>query len=152
MLALFCRNVETWENIFCAPSKGGGIKTTGQGLRALRPVCADESQRPDLIHTADSGEHKHVHTCRKVPAHAQTPEKTANVAQNKSTGAQGDTRCSSSFANYIIRQWLYELMWCSWNSHATVRYCFTCVFLISLLLFVLFNLTFILHLQISCHF
>lgn len=41
-----------------------------QGLRAPCPACADESQRPDLIHTPGSNQQKHMHTGRKVPAHA----------------------------------------------------------------------------------
>lgn len=51
-----------------------------QGLRAPCPACADESQRPELIHTAgpdtDAG-----HSCRKVLVHAQSHQKTARVAE-----------------------------------------------------------------------
>lgn len=55
-----------------------------QGLRAPCPACADESQRPDLIHTPGSNEQKLMHSCRKVLVHAQSPQKTASVAQNYS--------------------------------------------------------------------
>lgn len=67
---------------FCAPSEGGGMKNNTewmQGLREPCPACADESQRPDLLHTQGSNQHKQMHTCRKVPTHAQTPARATNV-------------------------------------------------------------------------
>lgn len=50
-----------------------------QGLRLLCPACADESQKPVLIHTP---EHQPLNPPANPSTHAQTPGKIAYEAKN----------------------------------------------------------------------
>lgn len=72
-----------------------------QGLRAPCPACADESQRPDLIHTPGSNEQKRMHSCRKALVHAQSPQETASVAQT--IGGWYGAWCDTGFC--LILNW-----------------------------------------------
>lgn len=97
------------KHFFCAPTERWGNENKMewmQGLRVPCPACADESQRPDLIHTPGSmnrGSCIHAEKCLFMHNHTRKLLVLSN-AMVRWSGAIGDT----SFSGIICSRHLFD--------------------------------------------